>query len=69
VDLCGFGDFVCPGGVFPAGLVETGELLVVAVAVAVAVAVRDGDAPGDGDPLTLGVDVPGAPPAWFWPPA
>jgi hypothetical protein len=65
VDLCGFGDLVCPGGVFPAGLVGAGELL----AVAVTVAVRDGDAPGDGEPPTLGVAVPGVPPAWFWPPA
>lgn len=52
---------VCPGGVFPAGLVGTGELVLVGVAVLVAVVVAegpavgdaatDGDPPGDGEPL------------------
>jgi hypothetical protein len=38
--LCGFGDFVWPGGVFPAGFVGAGA----------AVGDSLGDALGDGDP-------------------
>ena len=41
MDLCGFGDLVCPGGVLPALFVGAGEPLALGVAVA--------DFPGDGD--------------------
>ncbi|HEV8222587.1 MAG TPA: hypothetical protein VGQ05_20135 [Streptosporangiaceae bacterium] len=39
--MCGFGDFVWPGGVFPAGFVGAG--------VAGGDSLGDGDALGDGD--------------------
>lgn len=47
MDLCGFGDLVCPGGVLPALFVGTGVPL--AVAVADGPAVGDADAPADGE--------------------
>jgi len=59
--LCGLGDLFCPGGVWPAGLVGTGELLGEAEGRGRGERVADGDADGTGPGCGLGWDGPTAP--------